>query len=424
MRRRWIVPLVVAGLVAVEALAPAASAGPRLPWRLGQGPFGRAVVAAAPVPARFAFSRRDGNDTKGALDLRSLKLTRGKRKDSLVWSTIGRVANAQLNPKDGNFAVGFDTNDDKRYDYFQYLFFAAGRLRGLLVNIKTGRVVTRAVPTARVNARTFRQALLPAKIASPGTYRFALFSYAQAAPCSKKKPCIDGIPNRFPLLAVDHAKPTFTWGTTYAHSNTARADLSSPVSFTFKDDTFGTGVKGWTVQSRPAGGGAWTTVKTGRLLSPTVLVPGAQGASLDVRVIVTDKQRNRVISTLKRTSFPYDDTNPAFVQTSGTWDAGAPATAFLQTTSVGDQNAVMTISWTGGSSYCLLGGPAASGTPQATASLDTVAVGPPVDETTSTPARDEVLCGALAGGSGMAHVLVVTVTSTDAYVLDGLVVEP
>ena len=48
-------------------------------------------------------------------------------------------------------------------------------------------------------------------------------------------------------------------------------------------------------------------MEDGKGLTPTVDVPGAEGATYDLRTIVVDRQKNRTVSTSKRTTFPYDD---------------------------------------------------------------------------------------------------------------------
>lgn len=425
MHRRSIIPSLIVLVLVVGATA--AEAGPRIPTRLLR-PQPAALVAAPHVAIgkAFSYTRKDPNDTKGPLDLASIRLVRGKRNDLLQWSTIDPVSNAAIDPDNGNFAIAFDVNDNQKYDYLQYVYYAGGRVRGVLVNVHTHRLVTRAIPTSRVNGTTFRQTLLPRKIASPGTYRFAVISYYQSAPCSKKHACVDGAPDRFPLFAVDHEAPSVTWGITYPYSSDARNDLKSPVSFTFQDDKFGTGVKTWLVQSRPTGTSAWHDVKRGHVAHPTVLVPGVQGGAYDVRIVVTDGQRNQTVSGTRRTVFPFDDANSAVFDTSASpvsWTSAPGAAAFLGTTSVGAQTATVDISWVGGDHTCLLGGPT-TGTGQSTAMLDGVATVAPTDETAATVPMAQALCFALTGGAGTTHHLVVTVASADPYVIDGIVVVP
>jgi hypothetical protein len=206
IRRSFAVVVVSMSLVVVAAIP--GTAGPRVPRFVTQGPFGAAIIARAVEGDGFAISRKDGSDVKGPLDLASMKITRGKGNDTIVFSNHGGVSNTAIDPDNGNFAILIDTNDDRNYDFGQYVFFASGKLRGLLVNLHTNHVVDRTAPTSRANAKTFRTVIQRGKIDSPGTYRFAVFSYYQASPCSKKHACIDAIPNRFPLIPLDHKAPS------------------------------------------------------------------------------------------------------------------------------------------------------------------------------------------------------------------------
>ncbi len=76
------------------------------------------MEAAVPIGAAFAISRGDANDVKGDLDLRAMKISRGKAKDTIAFSTYDAVSNAAIDG-DGNFAVLIDTNNDRRYDFGQ-----------------------------------------------------------------------------------------------------------------------------------------------------------------------------------------------------------------------------------------------------------------------------------------------------------------
>ena len=186
--------------------------------RGGRRPTGLGRPAAGPG---FSISRDDGNDTQGALDLRSMKITRGGTKDTIVFTNDTAVSNTDIDPDNGNFAVLIDTNDDRTFDFGQYVYFYAGKLRGVLVNLATNRVVDRTAPTSRVNTRTFRTVIQRSKIHSPGTYRFAVFSYSQAAPCTRKNACVDAIPNRYPLIPLDHEAPSVKVTNLDAYANDA-----------------------------------------------------------------------------------------------------------------------------------------------------------------------------------------------------------
>ena len=419
-RRAFSVSACLFALVIVPVIAPLAVAGPRVPTDAIRGPWtSRTVEATAPIGAAFAISRNDANDVKGDLDLRSMKVSRGKAKDTIAFSTYDAVSNAAIDG-DGNFAVLIDTNNDRRYDFGQYVFFAAGRLRGLLVNLRTDRIVDRTAPASRSNAKAFRTAIVRSKIDSPGTYRVALFGYNEGGACSPRNPCVDTIPNRFPLIALDHRAPTVNPSPMETYSGDVSDDLTSPLSFTFSDDTFGTGVKRWIVERKAVDAGAgWKAVKTGTIADPTVGVPGAQGITFDVRVVVIDKQKNRKVSSVELTSFPFDDRN-AEVAYVGSTIPLASSGAFLDTTTSLALGSTATLTFTGAAELCVMGGPVATGmTATADLTIDSVNEGT-ATETDTTTARERVRCVSV-GGAG-AHTAQLTGTTAVAFVLDGLYV--
>jgi len=412
---------VVAVITALALLVPAvASAGSRAPdravgaWRA----LGRPAPAAPVAGPGFSISRDDGNDTKGPLDLSSMKITRGGSKDTIVFTNDTPVTNAQIDPtQGGNFAILFDTNDNRKYDYGQYVYYYRGKLRGVLVKLSTNRVVDRTVPTSRVNSRTFRTIVLRSKIHSPGTYRFAVFTYYDEAPCSRKNPCGDAIPNRFPLIALDHKAPSVKVTNLDAFANDASSDLTTPLDFTFSDDEFGTGVKTWVVERKQVGGsGDWVQVKKGTIQDPTVNVPGGEGLTYQVRVVVVDKQKNKQATKIARTTFAIDDRDSGIAY-GGTTTQGTPTGSFLGTTTSVATGGTVTISFSGKSDLCVMGGPVTAGQ---TASVDATIDGSPVafsSETDTTAALERVTC--FLGLTVDLHTLVLTVTSAEPYVIDG-----
>ena len=195
------------------------------------------------------------------------------------------------------------------------------------------------------------------------------------------------------------------------------------MQFHFDDDQFGTGVKGWEVQRRKAGATKWVTVDHGKTISPTVLVPGAAGNTYDVRTIVVDRQKNRKISTSKRTTFPYDDDaavyDPSVIQ-------DETATGWFLGTRSGISNAVpgtATFTFTGGSGtqVCVMGGPVDSGTATADVDLDGAVV-VPMTEDVSVLVHSRIQC--YLTDNANPHTLVVTGTSASTFWIDGFYVVP
>jgi hypothetical protein len=418
MSRRVAVIAFLAALALVLSIAPA-SADPQAPIRLSAGPWPEAVEASPPVGVSFAISRNDGNDVKGALDLRSMRIARGRTKDAISFSTHDAVSNAAIEVSTANFAVLIDTNDDRDFEFGQYVFFAAGHIRGVLFNLRSDRVVDRTAPTSRTSATSFRTVIQRGKIDSPGTYRFALFGYNEGTPCSRRDPCVDTIPNRFPLIPLDHQAPSVRLNPLAVYSVEDSPSLTAPASLTVEDDRFGTGVKSWRLQRRVAGTSGWTTIEVRRASAATVDVAGDEGVTLNVRVVAIDKQGNKRVSAIRRTTFPFDDRNAevAFEGTLALNDA-VPG-AFLDTTTTLAQNTTATFTFdvpTSGE-VCIMGGP-----PPGLAGADLIidgGAGIPLTEDASTAARALLECRTLFAGS---HTVVLESTDAGGFVLDGIAV--
>jgi hypothetical protein len=399
---------------------PASAADTHVPKELTRGFSDNDPVAARPAVTRFAVSRNDGNDVKGDLDLRSTKISRGKTKDSILFTAFGPVSNADIDPDNGNWAVLIDTNNDKDFDYAQYVFFAAGKLRGVLVKLPSGNLVDRTAPASRTSPRAFRTDIQRGKINSPGTYRFAVFGFNQASPCSKRKPCVDTVPNKFPLIPLDHKSPSIEVTDMELHSTDVSDDLTSPLTFSVEDDKFGTGVKRWTVQSKEVGADAgWTNVTTGTGKNPIVDVPGVEGSTYDVRIVVLDKQKNKLVSPIERTSFPFDDRNASITYV-GTTAQETRGSSFLQTVTTVSQTTTATLAFMG-SEVCVIGGPVgATLTASVDVLLDDVAQ-PVLSEDETTPERTTFGCLTTTAGP---HTLKLTGTSATPFVLDGIYATP
>jgi len=202
---------------------------------------------------------------------------------------------------------------------------------------------------------------------------------------------------------------------------------SSDLTFAVKDDQYGSGIKRWTLQSRTYGSSGWTTVDTGTKARPTVQVPGVEGETMVVRVVAVDKQGNKKVSRVQSTpltSVPFDDRNAAIVYSAST--QATPAQAFLSTTtSIGNtQTATFTTSL-GWSKICVIGGPTATASSTANATLKINGGGDQAlnAETDLTAARFHSFCssGTVSAGS---NTVVITGTSSEPYVIDGIVLEP
>jgi hypothetical protein len=420
VRRSFAVLLVSTSLVAGAALP--SSAGPRVPRFVTKGPFGEvAPVARAIAGDGFAISRKDGNDVKGPLDLASMKITRGGKSDAVSITAQERVDNDSIKPENGNFAILIDTNDNRKYDFGQYLFFSGNHLHAVLVNLRTNNTVDRSAPISRSSSWTLRTVIQHRKIDSPGTYRFAVVSYYQARPCSRRHPCIDAIPNRFPLIPLDHRDREVTWGPFSRVSDATLGDPSTTVQFTLADDKFGTGVKSWKLQSRAVGTTTWTTEDSGGGGGLTSAdLSGSPGDSLQVRVLVVDKQKNERASTIKSYSFPYDETDSTIFSFGAGWSAAASAQdPYFGAAQAGSDGSIATVNFSG-TSICILGGPTAA-TASAEVKIDGVQRVPTLYEQPTTLPRTSVWCW--INLTTDPHTAEVEVTSTEPLIIDGVYLE-
>jgi hypothetical protein len=266
-------------------LAGHASAVPTVPPKLAKAAGPHAPTLHHIAARAFEISKRDGNDTKGVLDLRSMRITRGDGFDLVRIETIGRFSDAQIDVERGNFAVLIDIDDDRTYDYGLYVFTVRNRLRGVLAKVPSGRFIDRAA-VKRLNARTITAEIQRNRIKSPGTYRFAVFGVSTDAPCTARKPCIDTIPNRFPLITLDHSAPVVRFTNTAVFSSLVSDTETFPVSFEVSGDEFGTLVS-WTLEASQDGG-PWTSVQAGHQLGErTIQFAGTEGSVYDDDPVLT-----------------------------------------------------------------------------------------------------------------------------------------
>ena len=263
-------------------------------------------------------------------------------------TTFGGVSNRDIDPDNGNLAVLIDRNDNKRYDFAQYIFFAGGRIRGVLVDLPSGRPIDRTAPVARVNPESFRTVIH----AEQGQQPWHLSLRRVRLQPGRTMHAASALHRRHPEhVPADPARSSSTDphhpGSVSLFSTDASADLTAPIDFSFHDDPFGTGVKRWTVQRQEVGGGGeWEAVGTGTGTS-VFDVPGEEGATYDVRVSIVDKQKNAKVTAAERTTFPFDDRNSIVTYSDPMRALGGQPGSFLGTTTFLDQGETATISFDG-----------------------------------------------------------------------------
>jgi hypothetical protein len=107
------------------------------------------VGSALPAAAAHGVSRSDGNDAKGPLDLAGIRLTPIRSGDRLQVKTLSRFAAAQLDGDQGWIEVDFDTDGDRKIDYWVVTLYHKGKI----VSVEgRGSSAIRYLPARRVDA--------------------------------------------------------------------------------------------------------------------------------------------------------------------------------------------------------------------------------------------------------------------------------
>lgn len=379
--------------------------------------------AFLPAAGANTISKTDGNDSPGPLDLASMRVSHSGTTHLFRMTTQAAFTNAQIDGDIGWFRVGFDLNADQTYDRNIFVFYAAGRMRAVLTD-RSLTALDYDLWATRVSGTTVEVKLPMSKIGSPKNYDFAVWTVSKSAPCTAKDPCIDFIPNRYPLIRHDLTAPVATWGTVPTYSTDASATLTFPVSFSTKDIGFGSGVKSWTLSMRLAGTKTWDPVKTGTSSPATVRVSGEEGLTYEFRVDVADRQGNRSSIQKRFTTVPFDDANVALIYDTS-WSASAGITgAFLDTLAISTTagaTVTMPVQNGYGVQVCVVGGPSAAPV-SADMTLDENTRLGFLSETSTTPKHSIIGCRKTPAGSPGPHALSVTVPAGTGFVIDGIVV--
>jgi hypothetical protein len=292
-----------------------------------------------------------------------MTMSRGNGFDAVTIQTIAPFTNAQIDRR-GNFAVLIDTDTDRRYEFGLYVFSSKGRLRAVLAK-PNGRPIDNS-PVRRLNSRTVRTEIQRARINSPGTYRFAVYSVSADRPCTDRRPCVDVIPNRLPLIPLDHTAPVVQLVDIVNFSSLISDDTSFPVSFSVTGDPQGTRVT-WALEQR-VDGGAWTVVDTGHEIGEhTAQIAGSEGSTYDFRLRADDQQDHERLTTEEWTSVPFDDDDPALTYSAGDWAVDTAGHSFggsdhLSVDVESPSDGVTVSGSFSGSDLCIVGGdPTADG---------------------------------------------------------------
>lgn len=262
-----------------------------------------AVMWVTPAAAH-TFTRNDGNDSIGRLDLRSVSVSH------TATAVVHKVRTFEAwTPKalghDSFFLIQIDKNNGAQgvYERCAFIFYTT-RLRGSLTNC--GQQFIRYLPVAKLSG-TVATITIP-KSQTGNVYWWAAASrWEGPAPCGA---CIDFAPNTFPDMLHDILPPVVDLEP--SPLRVWESSTSANFTFPFSVSDAHSGIKSWTVQRRQVGLPSWTFVTsgtTGGPKSPDVL-DGVEGTRFDYRVVAVDKHGNQTIA-IRRVYIPIDDDDPA-----------------------------------------------------------------------------------------------------------------
>jgi hypothetical protein len=259
------------------------------------------ILSAGPVAAHN-FTKSDGNDSRGRLDLRSVSVSHTATGVVHRFQTYEPWTSRSLGA-DSFFIIQIDKNDGPQGDYERCAFiFYTNRLRGSLTNC--GAQFIRFLPVSKVSGTTAKITIPKSQTSS--VYRWAAGSlWVGPAPCGGRG-CVDFAPNNFPDILHDMVPPVVTMTTDPLRvwEDSTSPNFTLPFSVSDAD----AGIKSWTVQRHPIGSGTWTVVISGTGKGhKDAPIASAEGTRLDYRVVAMDRQGNRTIGSTRRVYIPTDD---------------------------------------------------------------------------------------------------------------------
>lgn len=377
-------------------------------------------LASAPVGAN-TISRTDGNDVAFPLDLKSVQVSHGSGLQIFKIATHTAFSNAQIDGDTGWFRVGFDTGSGS-FQRTVYIFYAEGKMRGVLTD-GNGNFI-RTVGASRLASNAVQIKVPTAATGSTLNYRFAVWTVWRAAPCSKKDPCLDWLPNDSTILH-DLAAPAINWGAIPDPSTLTSTTLTTKLPFKVSDvGGYASGVAKWVLSARPVGTNGWSLVKKGTTRG-SFLVPftGQEGITYEFQIVAVDKQGNDRVSSRPRVTFPFDDMGDRVTygpsEVSWTGEAGV-AKAFLGTRHLSAAaGAKMRLQFKAGKGVkvCVLGAPS-EGIVTADVTLDGRTVADALREKPTTVARATIGCVSTSK-VGPWHTLTV-VADAEGLIVDGV----
>ena len=375
-----------------------------------------ALALSMVVPANAnVITRTDGNDTPGPLDLSAISVAHRDGRQVFTFTTFDTIYPADVNGDNGWFEVDLDVNGDKDWNYYAAIFWFDGKLRGVY-----GRAGGGVIDTLPVGKPAANKVWISVPARAP-SYDFAAFSVHMDTPCTESKPCVDAIPNDYPLIRHDLTAPTVNFVGSVDVSTDRTAGLTLPVGFRITDDPNGSGVGHWVLEKRAVGTSRWIEEARGTSSEPTVKVDLTEGKTYDLRVTAWDKQGNSSSKT-SRVSVPTDDSRAMFDYTGAWTSVTDQAGAFLRTVHQGAQGTEVRVTFAGTPSrVCVLAGPTSGPRASAEMYLDGGWVARLREDGSDEP-RKSVGCSRVRN-MGKTVSLKIVPTTSEPFVFDGIVIK-
>jgi hypothetical protein len=259
------------------------------------------LLTAGPAAAH-KFTKIDGNDSPGKLDLRAVSVSHTATGLVHTFRTYGPWTAKSLGA-DSFFLIQIDKNKDRKYERCAFIFYS-NRLRGSLTNCRA--VFIQFLPVVKVSG-TAARITIPKSLIGNVYWWAGASRWDGPAPC--RRGCIDFAPNNFPDILHDMVLPvaTMTMNTTPLRVWEDSTTLAFGLPFSVSDAH--SGIKSWTVQRSVIDSVVWTNVfsGTGAGNKEPPITNGTEGTRMDYRVVARDKQGNQKISLSRRVYIPTDD---------------------------------------------------------------------------------------------------------------------
>jgi hypothetical protein len=276
---------------------------------------------AGPAQANV-FTRSDGNDTRGPLDIRSASHGHAGNAVTHTIRTFGPWSKGVLGPRTPNaFLLFVGTDRDPAPERVVLIFSSGGRMVALVLR-PNGALIGRAT-ASKPNGRTVRVSIPRARLGSPAGYRWQAFSYFESGRTCPNG-CVDRVPNASGRVLHDITAPQISFPVPGVPAATTY-DVAFAVS-----DTGGAGLRSWRLEHRLLGTPTWSSVASGTTGGPQTYQHTANVDDDDeFRVVAVDRQGNTRVGPVRLVSVPVDDDVPTYL---GIWiDTGADATDFMAT---------------------------------------------------------------------------------------------